>query len=253
MAESNIEAPPVRRLDFSNIAGVLLRPGRGLEPVAKAERPLWNLPMLVLSVTTVLAIVASGYFRARAAMMGTGSLPQDFQYWSPEMQQNYYQAQQAMQGPVFLYVIPLVGALVSLWLGWLILGGLLHLASTLLGGRGSMGSALNVAGYAMLPFAVRDVLRIIFMLISQHAITSPGLSGFTTNAGFWAQLLSHADVFLLWQMLLLIMGMQAADDLRRDRAVIAVAGVVLVMVLVQSGLGSLSMSLGGMAVQRPFF
>lgn len=253
MTEANAEAPSARRLDFSSLTGALLRPRAGLERVAKAERPMWNLPMLVLSLTALLSAVAGGYFKARAAMMGTVSLPQDFQYWSPEMQQNYYQAQQAMQGPVFAYVIPLVGALVSLWLGWLVLGGLLHLASTLLGGRGSMGSALNVAAYAMLPFAVRDVLRIIFMLISQQAITSPGLSGFSAGAGFWAQLLSHTDLFLLWQIMLLILGMSLADELPRNKAAMGVIAVVLVMVLLQSGIGSISMNLGGAAIQRPFF
>ena len=169
------------------------------------------------------------------------------------MQQNYYQAQQAMQGPVFVYIIPLVGGLLSLWLGWLILAGVLHLISTLFGGRGSLGGALNVAAFALLPFALRDMLRLLFMLITRQSINSPGLSGFASGAGFTAQILSHLDVFLIWHILLLVLGLAAADDLPRSKAALAAVSSVILILLVQAGLGSLGAGLGGMAVQRPFF
>ncbi|HEY6072286.1 MAG TPA: Yip1 family protein, partial [Anaerolineales bacterium] len=225
----------------------------GFQKIAELQRSVWQAPMLLLSLTTFLSIVVGGYFKARAAMMGTAPLPMNFQYWTPEMQQNYYQAQQAMQGPVFVYIIPLVGGLVSLWLGWLILAGILHLISTLFGGRGSLGGAFNVAGFALLPFAVRDVLRLIFIIITRQGITSPGLSGFASGAGFAAQLLSHLDIFLIWHILLLIIGLAAADELpHRKAALSAVSSVVLIM-LAQAGLGALGANLGGMAVQRPFF
>ena len=107
-------------------------------------------------------------------------LPVDWQYWSPEMQNNYTQAQQATQGPVFVYIIPAALGLAKIWLAWLIVGGLTHLSSTLFGGRGKMGSALNLVAWACLPFALRDLLRVIFMIIVHHPIVSPGLSGLVT-------------------------------------------------------------------------
>ena len=109
--------------------------------------------------------------------MGEIPLPRDWQYWTPEMQNNYMQAQQATQGPVFMYIIPLLSSLAGLWLGWLLLAGLLHFGSTLVGGRGSMQSALNIVAWASLPFAVRDLLRIVFMLAVGHAITALGFQG----------------------------------------------------------------------------
>lgn len=253
MTETTVELQPRRGLDFSKVGEVLLHPFAGLQTVAAADRPVWWTPMLVLTLTLILSTVAGGYFKARAAMMGSAPLPMDFQYWTPDMQENYYQAQQAMQGPVFLYVIPLVGGLAALWLGWLILAGSLHLASTLLGGRGSMGSALNLTAYALLPFAVRDVLRILFIFISGQAITSPGLSGFSSGAGFGAQFLSHLDIFLIWQVVLLAAGLMAADGLPRNKAILGAVGVVLLLLLAQSGLGALGSNMTGLAIQRPFF
>ena len=217
------------------------------------SRATWLTPMLVLSLTAILVVVVAGYMKSRAALLGEVQLPPDWQFWSSEMQNNYMQAQQATQGPVFLYVIPLLGALTALWVGWLLLAALLHFGSTLLGGRGSMQSALNIVAWGSLPFAVRDILQIVFMLAAGHAIASPGLSGFASTAGFASQLLARADIFLLWSVILLIIGFGIADSLPRGKAVTGVLVVMLLVLFAQAGLGALGAGFSGIAVQRPFF
>ncbi len=216
-------------------------------------RVTWLTPMIILSVTAILAVIVAGYLKTQAAMMGEVPLPPDWQYWSPDMQQNYMQAQQATQGATFMYIIPLVGTLTTLWLGWVIVAGLLHLGSTLLGGRGSMQSALNVVAWASLPFAVRDLFRIIFMLAAGHAINSPGLSGFATSTGFLTQILSRFDLFWVWYLILLVVGFAIADGLPRNKAFIGVFVVLVLLLAAQAGLGTVTSNLGGQAVQRPFF
>jgi hypothetical protein len=93
----------------------------------------------------------------------------------------------------------------------------------------------------------------VFMLSVGHAITSPGLSGFSSSAGFLAQLLTRADVFLIWNVILLIIGFAISDGLPRGKAVTGVLVVMLLVTLAQAGLGSLGSSFGGTSVQRPFF
>lgn len=217
------------------------------------SRATWLTPMLVLTLTAILVIVVAGYFKTRAAAMGEIQLPQDWQYWTPEMQQNYMVAQQARQGPVFMYVMPMISSLMGLWVGWLLLAALLHFGSTLLGGRGSMQSALNIVAWASLPFAVRDLLRVVFMLVVGRAIVGPSLSGFASTPGFVSQLLAHLDVFLVWNILLLILGFGIADSLPGNKAVMGVVVIMLLVLLAQAGLGALTAGLGGAAVQRPFF
>src|SRR5829696_7150581 len=173
MTDITLEKQPARRLDFARLPSMLIRPRGAFGEMAGESQPTWWTPMLLLSVIAILVVVIAGYLKTRAAMMGEVQLPPDWQYWSPDMQENYMQAQQATQGATFMYIIPLVGALTTLWLGWILVAGLLHLGSTLLGGRGSMQSALNVVAWASLPFAARDLLRVVFMLATKHAITSP--------------------------------------------------------------------------------
>jgi hypothetical protein len=158
------------------------------------------------------------------------------------------QAQQATQGTTFVYIIPLVSNLVALWLGWLILSGLLHLGSTLLGGRGSMPMALNIVGWANLPFMVRDVLRVIFMLIAGHAIASPGLSGFAGAGIFLSKILARVDIFFIWNAILLVIGFSISEGLPKNKAIIGVVVVLLVILLVVAGAGALTSSIGSLSV-----
>ena len=253
MTDITIDPRPVRRFDLLRVRRILTRPRNAFLEMTSESRSTWLTPMLVLTVTAILVVIVAGYLRTRAAMMGEIQLPRDWQYWSPEMQNNYMQAQQATQGPVFMYVMPMIGSLTGLWLGWLMLAGLLHFGSTLLGGRGSMQGALNIVAWASLPFAIRDLLRIVFMLSAGHTITSPGLSGFLASPGFFAQLLTRLDLFLIWHVILLVIGFAIADNLSRGKAAAGVIVVMLLVILAQAGLGALTSGFGGLAVQRPFF
>lgn len=256
---SEISTPEVktaRRLDFSRILAVVRSPRRAFESIAAEGRSAWLTPMLVLTVALLLRVLVSGFFQARAAAMGEMPLPPDWQYWTPDMQNNYMQGIQATQGPAFVYIIPTVGALAGLWLGWVILSGLLHLVSTLFGGRGSMASALNVVAWASLPFAVRDLLRVVFMLIAGHPIASAGLSGFvsgtTGGALYLAQVLANVDLFFIWRAVLLVIGFRLADNLTGGKAAAGVLIVLLLALLAQAVLGFLGAGMGGM-MNTPFY
>jgi hypothetical protein len=248
--------PARRRFEIKRLFSFLFRPRAAFQWLAGEKSAAWLTPLLCLSLTLLLVTVASGFLRARLAAMGEVNLPTDWQWWSDAMRNNYMQAMQATQSPVFLYVIPAITSLAGLWLGWGILSGLLHLASTLMGGRGSMSSALNIVAWASLPFALRDLLRLLFMFVARHPIASPGLSGFVTASGngalFLANLLKNVDLFFIWQVILLIMGFSLVDSLPRGKAAASVLVVLLASLLVQAGISTLLSKLGGMMVTRPF-
>ena len=115
-----------------------------------------------------------------------------------------------------------------------------------------MRSVLSLTGWAMLPFALRDLLRIVYMLIVQHPIASPGLSGFG-GLLFLSKVLAGVDLFIIWFAILLGMGLRVMDNLPVGKAIAVVVIVLLLVLLVQVGLGMLSTSLGGMMITRPFF
>jgi hypothetical protein len=243
----------VRRFDLPRVFAVLFNPRATFSDMASETRATWLTPMLILSITAILAVVTSGYLNSRYAMMGEISLPQDWQYWTPEMQDNYMQAQQTTQGPLFMYGLPLAGALTRVWLGWFVFSGLLHLGSTIFGGRGSMQGSLNTAAWANLPFAIRDILRVSYMFLAQHSITSPSLSGFASGPGFVASLLSRIDLFLFWFLFLMTIGLAYADGLTKGKSFVLVLLVTLLVIAAGAGITAVVSNLGGSGVQRPFF
>lgn len=253
MTIPNSSPPPVRRFDLPRVLAVLLRPRAAFSEMASEARAVWSTPMILLTITAALVVIVSGYLRTRAAMMGAIELPLGWEGWTPEMQNSYMQAQQIQQGPVYMYVMPLFGSLTALWLGWLALAALLHLGSTLFGGRGTMQSALNVVGWASLPFALRDLLRAAYMLLAQHTITSPSLSGFASSGGLLYHLLARTDLFFLWYLILLILGFAIVDSLPRGKAFANTFIVVALSLLAQAWLAVFASNIGGGAIQRPFF
>jgi hypothetical protein len=241
--------PP--KLDFKKLFQILFQPGKALADLATREKPAWLLPMLLISLLLIVRTILAGYFQVKAAAMGQVTLPVDWQYWSPAMQNNYMQAQQATQGPVFVYIIPLTLGLVKFWLAWFTVSGLTHLTSTLFGGRGKMVSALNVTAWACLPFVLRDIVRIVFMLVVHHSIASPGLSGMTAIP-FLSKLLIPVDLFFIWFIILMIAGIHKADNLSTGKAIASVLIVLVVGLLAQAGVSMLTSKMGGLMITRPF-
>ncbi len=251
MVETTVEKQVPRTFDVGRVVSTLVRPSQTFARIQGEARPSWLTPMLVLSLTSLIVVLVSGYLRTQAALMGEIPLPPDWQWWNPDMQANYMQAQQLTQGKVFMYVIPLVGAWTALWLGWVVLGGLLHLGSTLLGGRGTMQGALSVTAWATLPFALRDLLRVIYMIAVGHAINSPGLSAFATSS-FMVQVFSRTDLFFFWSLILLVIGFVVVDGLPRGKAFLGVVVVLLLMLALQAGLGSVFSGLASRGMIRQF-
>src|SRR5262245_42763502 len=127
MAEAISERPVGRRFDIQRVFAALFRPRQAFEVIKAEARSSWWTPMLILSAVSLVVVLVSGYLRTQAAMQGEIPLPPGWEYWTPDMQNNYMQAQQLNQGGVVMYVFPLVSAWERLWIGWAVLAGLLHL------------------------------------------------------------------------------------------------------------------------------
>jgi hypothetical protein len=258
MTTAKTKTTPPARPALSRLWSLLIRPRQTLGEITAEEKTNWLLPLAVLSATSAVAVLANGLIRRQIALAGEIALPPDFQWYTPEQQAQYMQAAQSVNGPVFLFVLPLLAALLKLWLGWLVVGGLLHLGLTLMGGRGSGGQALNLAAWAGLPFGLRDLLRAAAVLGSRSLIDAPGLSGFVPagegfGPGFLVAFLGMTDVFLIWHMLLLFLGALAYTGLGGGR----VAGAAALSRLLPMALFALALAglaqLGSLTFIRPFF
>ncbi|MEP7358392.1 MAG: YIP1 family protein [Anaerolineales bacterium] len=257
---SDAIAPPLQRpsrLQLNWLLPALFKPRATLALIAAEGRPIWLTPMLVLSLTALLVVMVAGPIKAAAVQSGQ-ALPPDFQYFTPEQQAQFLQAQAATTGPVFVYVFSALLALLRLWFGWLVMGGLLHLVLTLFGGRGSAGAALNLVAWASLPFAIRDLVRAAVMQNGHALIASPGLAGFAPTGTGWAialasEALARVDIYGLWYLALLIIGARAMGGLKLGSAVTAVVIAAVIALLLGILPGVVASQFSGLTVVRPFF
>lgn len=246
------------RFQFRWAPEILLHPRRVLARITAQNRGLWLTPLVILTLTALARVLVAGYVKQHFGVTGEIQLPPNYQYYSPEQQAQFMQAMQATQGPVFTYAFPAISALLGVWVGWLLVGGLLHLVLTLLGGRGDTMSAMNLVAWAGLPFAVRDLVRIAALWITKQPITNPGLSGFTPLeaaglAAYLAAWLPLIDLYVIWHIILLALGVRQKSSLSPGKALGGPLLTVVIVLALQALVSFLFIRLGGLTIIRPFF
>lgn len=256
MSESD-RADRMRPWHLDWLAGVLIHPRRVFPQIAAETGANWLTPLLLISLTALLLVAVSGPLRQQQASLAANNLPPDFQYYSPEQQAQMQQALASSASANFIYIFPAAAAIAKVWLGWLVVGGVLHLALTILGGRASSRSVLNMVAWAGLPFALRDLVRIAAILAGGQLIAQPGLSGLAPAEGgaavtFLAQLLASIDLYWIWHVVLLVIAVRSEADPGRGKALASVVITQAVALLLLALPGYVSVQLNNLTIIRPF-
>jgi hypothetical protein len=248
-----------RRFYFDWVLPTLFRPRATFAKIVGLGRASWLTPLLILTITSLAVVYFAGQLKVAAAQNGQVQLPDVFQYWSPEQQAQYLQAQQLTStGPVFNYVFPAIQAVLRQWVGWLVMGGLLHLMLTMLGGRDNTGGALNTVAWASLPFAIRDIVRVGYMLSQKTLLANPGLVGFAPAGEGWtfaviSDILSRIDLYTIWYVILLYLGVRASVGLSAGKSVAGLL-IALLITLLLGLVPTIVISLvSDLSVVQPFF
>jgi hypothetical protein len=104
---------------------------------------------------------------------------------------------------------------------------------------------------------VRSLVRAGNALFTQTLINSPGLSGFAPADGSLVsaivrELLVSVDVYLIWHVLLIMLGARLASGLPRGKVAGGVLATLLVVLALQTLPGVVAAQLGGLQVIRLF-
>ncbi len=249
---------PVSRWRFNWVLPALFRPRQAFDRIASADGAVWQTPITILVLATLIRTLVAGGLRAAAAASGQIPLPPGWEYYTPEQQAQFQQAMTATSGPVFTYLLPAVLAVLGVYLGWLLVGWILHLILTMVGGRGSSGQVLNLAAWAALPFAIRETVRLLAMWTQGELLAYPGLSGFAPADNgnlsiYLTSLLSFVDIYLIWHIVLLVAGVRAGENLSRPKRWMAVLLTVVGLTLLRALPALLAAQFSDLTVIRPFF
>jgi hypothetical protein len=206
----------------------------------------------------LLVVVISGPIQKEILASGQINYPEGYQWWTPEQQAQFDTAQQARQSTTFIYTFPALLAVGKVWIGWLLVTGLLNLILTMLGARGGASSSTNLVAWAGLPFAIRDLVRVVYMISTHKILDNPGLSGFVNASAdkfhmFLSNLFSLVDIYVIWHILLLVVGVRLGKGLSRGKTWLGVILTILITLLLQAGLAYATGLLGSLNVSGNFY
>lgn len=248
----------IPRLHFDWVPSMFRKPKAAFERILAEEGNVWWLPLVALTVTALLLVFMTAHAASDTVAGSNQALPSDFEYYPPQSQEQLLQAMEVANGFTFRYLFPGILSVARVWLGWLIVAASLHLVLTLMGGRGSIRSAMNLVAWTGLPFAVRDLVRVAYIGFTHQAIHYPGLSGFlisdsgaTLTDGVSA-LLGLIDIYWLWHVALLVLALKTYHHLSANKGLIAVASVQFLALLIQIIPALLAQRLAGLGMIRPF-
>jgi len=257
IAETTSESEKPRRFHFDWLLPAVIRPRKTFEQIAHAPGSVWLAPIVVLMALALARVMAAGVIQ-QATGGGINELPPDFQYWSPDQQAQFQQAAAMTSNPVFVFVFPAIITVLTIWVSWLIVGGLLNLSMALFGARGGGAAIMNLAAWSFIPFGVRDVVQTIALIATQRPIQGAGLAGFApADGGILSAIIVIAlgliDLYVIWHVILLRVGVGATGGLSSGRAW---ASTLLVMFLSLAGqmiIGFIGLQLSQLTVGRFFF
>lgn len=161
-------AAPEREVGFGEMLSVLWRPEGIMRRVAANRQVLLGLivPVLLAAIGVIGTLLT-----LRTSLQGVFDNPafQDAVRQLPPGALEQFQSTVTVSGTL--------GALLSPFIMWLLTAGLVYLAARLLGGNGSFPAMLAVAGVAMLPQLLQNLINLPLSLITTPQIVGAAAGG----------------------------------------------------------------------------
>ncbi len=143
-------------------------------------------------------------------------------------------------------IVPIAASLVGLWAGWFLLSVLLYVGMVISGSSNSFTETLNLVGWSSLPLGIRQVpLLITALSLPSAAANSAGLASLLAITSgptgfFLSALLKLVDVYLVWQIILILLGLGQISPLPVKRVLGITLGAVALFLVIAAMPGFLS-------------
>ncbi|MEO0122748.1 MAG: YIP1 family protein [candidate division WOR-3 bacterium] len=218
---------------MKNLIDILINPTavfRGIK-----EKPEWLKPFIVvllgLSILSILSISTTSNLITAQQIEAM-----------KERNMTEEQIEQAIKftsGP-FIYVSALIGTILGVSAILLLFALLLNIFIPMVGGEGSYKVVFSVVSYAALIKIPAHILRWILIMIKNSLQVSTSLALFVPNLpvnSIAYRLLSSFDFFIIWEMILVAIGISITNNLKKEKAFILVFIIWFASILLGLGLG----------------
>jgi hypothetical protein len=248
-AVPGVQAAPPAMSELSRLVGVFFEPGKTFADIA--QRPRWIVPVLIGIV------ISAGYLYAFNTHVGwepylhrlLDNNPRILQI-PPDQRQRVFDMQMRIL-PITSYVSAIVFPFIAFLLGAAISVGIIK---GLMGVPIKFKQAFAAFAYGSLPRAIYAILSTAVMFATKNPEDFDPQNGFFSNPSvmmdpqtsskFLYALAGNLDVFVIWVLLLIAMGLKAAGGKRLTfgGALFSVALPFVVYVLIRASLVAVGLS-----------
>lgn len=239
---------------IETLVGVLIRPKATFERMRDAARGHWWVVAVLAVLALVLLAVATVPIEAeaaRGALQAQQETSDTTQQLSEAQQAQMEQMQNIFTSQAVLGAINVFFGIFGLAIGYLVRAGFVFLLGLALGGRASFKQVWRMTVWTTLP----EVLRTVVSAIVTFATGSPSASGLSymltgeevRALPYLATFLQGIDVYLVWSLVLLAIGLLVTSQLSRGKSALVTLAYWLFTVAVALGFTVVGQALAGMA------
>ncbi|MBN1402575.1 MAG: YIP1 family protein [Anaerolineae bacterium] len=232
---------------ISTLFRMIDRPGQAMADVAEHPR-WWFVAAVLLIISMGVLLWVSAPYQIELANERSAEM---IERVTANMSEEQAQAVRASARETTLTTYLAAGGgmgLATMALGWVLRAAIIHFSSAALGGTSAWGPTYAVSVWSMLPFFVRDIVQIVYVLLQKGVLQQAGLA-FLVASGDWFKdsrsivynLLSNTDPFVLWHLLVVAVGIAVAIKVSRVKGAVLglfmwvlFLGLKLIPVLVSS-------------------
>ncbi len=218
---------------MKNLIDIFVNPSATFSNIK--EKPEWLKPLIVVLIG--LCIISVLNIATTRDLINAQQV--DIMKERNMTDEQIEQAMKFTSGP-FIYISAVIGTIISVSVILAIFALLLNIFIPMAGGEGSYKLIFTVVSYAALVKIPAQLLRWILILTKNSLKVSTSLALFIPNLpvkSFAYKLLSSFDFFIIWEMILVALGISITNNLKKENAYMLVLIIWLASVFLGIGVG----------------
>jgi hypothetical protein len=204
---------------------------------ALKEKPQWLTPFIIVLVVMAVTAVVTVSLTRETIMARQEEMYQERGLSNEQIEH----ARQFTSGPVIM-ISSAVGAAIITAAVLLIFTLVINLFIPLFGGESGFKKVFSVICFSALVTVPAAILKIIMIAITRSPFVTTSLAVLAPNlakTSFVYQLLAGFDFFLLWEMILVAMGISITNNVVKKNAYTMVFMIWIISIFVSIGVGSI--------------
>jgi uncharacterized membrane protein len=202
------------------------------------EKPSWALPLVIVLIFIALTAVVTVISTKDVAMAKQEEVLKERGMSDEQIQQ----AKVFITGPLPV-VFGALGAIIITGVILLIFALLINVLLPTLGGVSGFARVFSVVSHSALVMVPGNIIRLLLVVLTKSIYATTSLAAFTPNLArnsVMFQLLASLDLFVIWEMVLVAMGIRITNEVKKNNAYLLVFGIWLGSVILSLALGRLA-------------